>query len=217
MKKEKLFVLILALLAAIVSWGPTAAPAVIDNAEGAPVRETVDLSGAVADPILLDRRPPLAPSLQVRDSNERFVGLVNNLYPEGAEVVGRNGNDLLIFRVEASGVSDSSSVQFVYESGDCSGPALILDKYTVGNAGLAFVLDSKLGTTGYYAVPPFETKTLLSVLYFPVADSECTPTGGIFHPPDQCCLHLDDFSYNAAAVRTVDFSSLVPPFHVEGP
>ena len=217
MNKERWLVLILALLAAIVSWGPVAEPAVMDNSEWTSLRDSLDLSGAVSDPILLDRRPPLAPSLQVRDSDGRFVGLVNNLSPEGAEVVRRNGDDLLIFQVQASGVGDSLYAVFVYESADCSGLPMILDKFMVGNASMAFMLDSKVGTTGYYAVPPFETRTLYSMLSFPVQDSDCTPSGGMFLPPDHCCHHLDGFSYNAAGVRTVDFSSLVPPFHIEGP
>jgi len=71
--------------------------------------------------------------------------------------------------------------------------------------------------TAYYVSGPSSERTVKSHLVF-ADDPTCGSLGGLFAPPDRCCIPGAYTGLVAPAV-TFDLSTLglVPPFHVEGP
>jgi hypothetical protein len=179
----------------------------------------------------------------VKDANGALVGLLDPLMCQGTScspVVGggvhRNlGSAIVQFGVSADGTtlvpSDSSStysVDFLYQSSDCSGTPLGAPGHqvvgTVG--GMMFVQTVEGPARGLYYALPNEAGTYSVGSYnydariHATSQSDCTG-GCFFAPPDQCCCPTTLGPGPWSPMHMIDKSGaalgLVPPFHVEGP
>ncbi len=102
---------------------------------------------------------------------------------------------------------DSTGIQFLHTSTDCSGTRY-LDASTlpvVGYVANATANDSAPGTTLYYPALPGQSQTIASI--------ETFNSGQSVSGPGQC--QLNSFSDpSAGVVTTYDLSSFIPPFSV---
>ncbi len=164
---------------------------------------------------------PQGPGFVVEDANGTSVGLVMSTDCSGtcAAIVSRHFTEGVVatFRVNTGGV-DISSGTVLFDSTDCSGTPLLDSASDVLPRLVAsdlFVSDT-LSLTAYYPTYPGSAHQIHSKLQF---GYQASCVGGVFTPPDRCCLAADE-PHTAAAAGTLDWTSvfsLVPPFHVEGP
>ncbi len=177
--------------------------------------------GAIGSPGTPGATGPQGPGFVVKDANGTFVGLVMSTDCSGtcAAIVSRHFTEGVVatFRVNTGGV-DISSGTVLFDSTDCSGTPLLDSASDVLPRLVAsdlFVSDT-LSLTAYYPTYPGSAHQIHSKLQF---GYQASCVGGVFTPPDRCCLAADE-PHTAAAAGTLDWTSvfsLVPPFHVEGP
>ena len=164
---------------------------------------------------------PPGSGLVVKDANGTLVGIVLSTDCSGtcAAIVARRFAEGVTasFSVNTGGADISSGI-VLFDSSDCSGTPLLDSASNVLPRLVApglFVSDAT-SLIAYYPTYPGSAHQIHSELQF---GFQASCIGGVFTPPDRCCLAANE-AHTAAPAGTLDWTpviSLVPPFHVEGP
>ena len=151
----------------------------------------------------------------LKDANGALIG---TFYPEisfgtrGGLVLLQNGEGkvaMVSVKKEGFLTADLMSTDVLYASMGCSGQALLRPSSLVS-------MGVVLGTT-LYSEPSAGTLTTLRSRAQAVQDQiQCTNQGGVFTPPNSCCI-AENPPYQAifGPAITQDVSHFVPPFHTE--
>ena len=177
--------------------------------------------GAAGSPGTPGATGPQGPGLVVKDANGTLVGFVLSTDCSGtcAAIVARRFAEGVTasFSVNTGGADISSGI-VLFDSSDCSGTPLLDSASNVLPRLVApglFVSDAT-SLIAYYPTYPGSAHQIHSELQF---GFQASCIGGVFTPPDRCCLAANE-PHTAAPAGTLDWTpviSLVPPFHVEGP
>jgi hypothetical protein len=155
------------------------------------------------------------PGFVVVDASERVLGTVlqEKSTASTLQVLYREGTVLLSFMVRPTGIVPDTTVSFFYESDDCSGTRRMFSTgYPNDYFYTTLHTSSGPAVEGYYAVPPFETRTLRSVARTGGCSEPQTPL-----PNGSCCERLGPSHEDAEGVGfvgIVDLSSYTPPFRL---
>jgi hypothetical protein len=151
----------------------------------------------------------------LRDTHGALIGA---FYPEpsmgsrGGLVLLQNGEgNVAIVRVEKEDFLVDAPITsgVLYASSDCSGQAL-LRPFDLVSSGVV------LGTTLYSAPSAGIMTTLRSSAQAVPDQLECSHQGGVFSPPNICCVAANPpFQAVYGPASTQDVSHFIPPFHVE--
>lgn len=195
------------------------------------IREACRPSEAQLDPAALGLQGPPGPLGP--------AGAEGPTGPAGPAATLRDANGVLVGVVTRTEGLSSTTVQIVRGLPDGRAAKLRYD----GGVNVQSTVDATLyfsqpgcGGPAYYGPPPSDPISNAAVqngiLYFSVGGGvtvsfqswkdawhslgSCAAVGGVFSPPDSCCLPAAG-SGGFYATDTVNLTALVPPFHVEGP
>ena len=148
----------------------------------------------------------------VKDVNGNLVGFPG-IDPNG-NVSGFNivvGGRMGYFSGDlVSGVTNTGGALY-FTTANCSGQAyMFANPSSLTTASAAFVY----AQTAYIAPLTGTTISWQSVLGVGTNQTTCGVMGGVFIPPDSCCL-ANSGSSSMGPPLTADLSALTPPFHVE--
>lgn len=152
---------------------------------------------------------PAGPGAVVKDANGAVVGVYTTSALSFRGVLIDTGSSVVEVPLGLTNF-DQRGTQLLYESPDCSGPALrqaFTQLVTFGDV---------VGTTLYYSPVSGSTVTIQSIgnLDSSITGPSSCPSSAFFIPPHTCCF-VQSQTGEVGPVGTLDLSGFVPPFRVE--